>query len=289
LFHQMFLVTSATYDRCKVAQALRYQHYVPVEYLADWMCIIEHGRHHDQDTDYPSQDSPPGHGLLQIPSLWCRNIPEIRGDICAVSCRAFSDEITEADVDCAKHIFEETQKVTGNGFTAWRIWKSSCRGRKLENYLAGCFQDQEEEYPHSIEFSGATKAPMKMTPERTVTTRRYKVRRYPRKGKTYRNQKTDVKPSVESIKVLECDNSYVRCEFPPSSPDQRHRCQFTNHQARRKRKSYRREDVIVATEAAVEAIKVYDCGDFYMRCDYRPSSELYPYSCQFTNSELSPY
>ena len=53
----------------------------------------------------------------------------------------FRDSFLADDVNCVKQIFSETEKFSGNGFTAWVAWKSKCKGRNLDTYTAGCFAD----------------------------------------------------------------------------------------------------------------------------------------------------
>jgi len=279
LLSQIIIFTHAAYDRCDLARTLVYEHYFDNQLIADWICIVEHGRNLNKDELITTESS--GHGLLQIPSLWCQNSQE-----CVKSCRAHSDEYIGDDAACAKYVFEETEKVTGNGFSAWRIWKSNCRGRKLDHYIAGCFEDMKKEYPNSVEFSGVTQSPMQRMPPRTLTTKRYKRRRYPRKGKTYKNRATTTSPLVESIKIFSCSSSDVKCEFRPNSVLYKYRCQFSQPYTTRKLKTPSRENY---TEGNVEAIKIYDCGNFFMKCDYNPDLLSYPYGCEFLNPEDAPY
>ena len=193
----------------------------------------------------------------------------------------------EDDAECAKHIFKETEKVTGNGFTAWRGWTSNCRGRSLTNYTSDCFEENVAAYPNSIEF-GVTNSPMQMTSNRALTTRRSKRRRYPRKGKTYKKHNQSRNTNVESIKIFECDNSFVKCEYRPQSADYQYRCKFENSEIPQKLKRSSRQKYSSTTEAAIEVIKIYDCGNFYMKCEYQPNSETYPYRCKFISSVI-PY
>ena len=171
----------------------------------------------------------------------------------------------EDDAECAKHIFKETEKVTGNGFTAWRGWTSNCRGRSLTNYTSDCFEEKVAAYPNSIEF-GVTNSPMQMTTTRALTTRRYRRRRYQRKIKTYKKQNQSRNTKVESIKIFECDNWYVKCEYRPQLVDYQYQCQFENSGIPQRIKTYSRQ-----------------------KCEYRPNSETYQYRCKFISSEVIPY
>jgi len=80
LINQIIFFTHAAYDRCELARTLVYEHYFDNQHIADWMCIAEHGRNFNKDLPITTESS--GHGLLQIPSLWCQNSQE-----CVTSCR----------------------------------------------------------------------------------------------------------------------------------------------------------------------------------------------------------
>ena len=159
----------------------------------------------------------------------------------------------------------------------------------MENYLAGCFEDEKKEYPNSVEFSGVTHSPMqKMSPRTQRTTKRYKKRRYPRKGKTHQNGATTTTSVVESIKLFSCSSSNVKCEFRPKSVDYQFRCQFSRPDTTGKLKTLSRK-YHNTTTGKVEVIKIYDCGNFFMKCDYNPNLLSYPYGCTFVNPEKAPY
>ena len=177
--------------------------------------------------------------------------------------------------------------MTGNGFTAWGGWKSSCRGRSLENYITGCFEEDATAYPNSIEF-GVTQSPMQMTSTRALTTRRSKRRRYPRKGKTYKKQNQPRNTNVESIKIFECGSSYVKCEYRPLLAEYQYQCKFENSGIPRKFKTNSRQKYSTTTEAEL-VIKLYECGNFFMKCEYRQLTETYPYRCKFISSEVIQY
>ena len=128
----------------------------------------------------------------------------------------------------------------------------------------------------------------KMSPRTQRTTKRYKKRRYPRKGKTHQNGATTTMPIVESIKLFSCSRSNVKCEFRPNSVDYQYRCQFARPAATGKLKTLSRKNHNNTTRK-VEVIRIYDCGNFFMKCDYNPKLLLYPYGCEFINPETAPY
>ena len=112
----------------------------------------------------------------------------------------------------------------------------------------------------------------------------------PKKIKIYKKQNQSRNTKVESIKIFECDNLYVKCEYRPQLVEyQQYQCQFENSGIPQRIKTYSRQKYSPTTEAALEGIKVDDCGNFYMKCEYRPNSETYKYRCKFISSEVITY
>ena len=87
---------------------------------------------------------------------------------------------------------------------------SSCRGRSLENYIIGCFEEDATAYPNSIEF-GVTQTPIQMTSTRALTTRRSERQRYPREGKTYKKPNQSRNTNVDLIPKKFKTNSRQMC------------------------------------------------------------------------------
>ncbi len=99
------------------------------------------------------------HGLFQISDIyWCS--PPGRGWVCGISCAKFEDSDISDDVECMKKIYDEHQRLSGDGFNAWSVYKPYCKDRS-EPYIEGCFDysDSNSVIPYSYEDelkSGAT-------------------------------------------------------------------------------------------------------------------------------------
>lgn len=108
-------VSAKIYDRCELAQELRDLHEIPDNQLATWICIANHeSNFNTAAVNRGSGD----HGLFQISQLfWCS--PPGQGYACGVPCSAFTDDDIEDDVICARRIFREHKRLSGDGFNAW--------------------------------------------------------------------------------------------------------------------------------------------------------------------------
>lgn len=142
------------YDRCELARELWYVHQLPADQIATWVCIAKH------ESNYNTSAVGSGdHGLFQISDIyWCS--PPGRGWVCGLSCAKLEDSDITDDVECMKKIHEEHQRLSGDGFNAWSVYKPYCKDRS-EQYIDGCFDysDRNSVVPYSYEDelkSGAT-------------------------------------------------------------------------------------------------------------------------------------
>lgn len=60
------------------------------------------------------------------------------GFVCNSPCDKFRDDDISDDVKCVRKIFREHQRISGNGFNAWAVYKSYCKGDKSD-YISDCF------------------------------------------------------------------------------------------------------------------------------------------------------
>lgn len=125
-------VLSKIYSRCELAQELRDVHGIPESQLATWMCIIWHESSFNTSALSPGSES---YGLFQISKeFWCS--PRGRG--CGIPCSALRDDDIRDDVNCAKYIFGQSSKISGDGFKAWTLYQYRCK-TNVGRYLKGCF------------------------------------------------------------------------------------------------------------------------------------------------------
>lgn len=123
---------SKVYKRCELALELRNVHGIPESQLATWMCILWYESNYNTSALSPGSES---YGLFQISrEYWCSKV----GSGCGVPCSALKDDNIRDDVNCAKHIFEQTQKITGDGFKAWTLYQYRCKAN-VGRYIRDCF------------------------------------------------------------------------------------------------------------------------------------------------------
>lgn len=79
------------------------------------------------------------HGLFQISELyWCSP----GGHACGVSCASLEDDDIEDDVICARRIYRQHQRISGDGYNAWAVYPYYCKG-DVSSYVKGCFERKE--------------------------------------------------------------------------------------------------------------------------------------------------
>lgn len=134
--------------------------------VATWVCIARHeSEYNTAAVNHGSGD----HGLFQISNLfWCS--PPGDGYACGLSCSDLEDDDIEDDVICAKRIHREHTRLSGDGFNAWVVYGSHCKGQDLNKYIDGCFRDDKtlEQY-NFVEKQIKTK-PYTTTPQKIVST-----------------------------------------------------------------------------------------------------------------------
>lgn len=126
----LFVAAAARiYERCELAQDLR-KLGIPREHVATWVCIA----FHESQLDTAALNQGSGdHGILQISELyWCGS-----GKVCGLSCSALRDDDITDDVACAMNIYEEHERLQGNGFMAWVVYPQYCN-TNVKKYLINC-------------------------------------------------------------------------------------------------------------------------------------------------------
>ncbi|KAJ8972735.1 hypothetical protein NQ317_010224 [Molorchus minor] len=135
LFFIATYVDAIVYDRCKLANELKYVYNFPGHQISTWMCIIAHESIYDTAAMNPGSGD---HGLFQISQLyWCS--PPGDGFGCNAPCAKFRDDDIADDVQCAKRIFKEHSRISGDGFNAWAVYPLHCKNN-TSRYIRGCFQ-----------------------------------------------------------------------------------------------------------------------------------------------------
>ncbi|KAK5640423.1 hypothetical protein RI129_011234 [Pyrocoelia pectoralis] len=130
------IVNSKVYKRCELARELQEVYEIPQTQLATWLCISNYESHYNTSAHNSGTGD---HGLFQISELyWCS--PPGVGLACGVSCADLKDDDIEDDVICARRIFRQHQRLTGDGFNAWAVYKLHCSNKEhRDTFLKGCF------------------------------------------------------------------------------------------------------------------------------------------------------
>lgn len=122
------------YDRCELARELRSQHNLPLDEIHTWVCIAQ------RESDFRTYvlGGSEDYGLFQISSLyWCEKSGGA-GKACDAKCSDFQDSDITDDVNCVRKIFDEHQRLFGNGFHAWTVYEPYCK-QSTEKYVSDCF------------------------------------------------------------------------------------------------------------------------------------------------------
>lgn len=128
------------YERCELARELKEVHSIPEDQIATWVCIAKHeSEFNTSAVGHLNADGSGDHGLFQISDLfWCS--PPGKGWVCGVSCADLEDDDIKDDVVCAKRIYRQHQRISGNGFTAWAVYEAYCASREaVDKFVDGCY------------------------------------------------------------------------------------------------------------------------------------------------------
>ncbi|CAG0892317.1 unnamed protein product [Darwinula stevensoni] len=129
-------VASKRFTRCELAESLAGLGF-PRCQLGDWVCLAENESALDSSVRGPvNWDGSYDYGIFQINNrYWC--YPNASGG-CRVPCQSLLNDDIADDAQCVRMIFDESQRLKGNGFLAWEAWKSKCQGRDTASYVKGC-------------------------------------------------------------------------------------------------------------------------------------------------------
>uniref|UniRef100_A0A1A9VFF1 lysozyme n=1 Tax=Glossina austeni TaxID=7395 RepID=A0A1A9VFF1_GLOAU len=130
------------YSECELAQELYRKHHIPMEQIPIWVCIVQHESGFNTSAiTRLNADGSADHGLFQISDLyWCSH-DRNGGKACNISCDDLLDSDISDDVRCVKTIYEDHARISGDGFTAWSVYKPHCLNRSLRGTWS-CFSHQ---------------------------------------------------------------------------------------------------------------------------------------------------
>ncbi|XP_058830449.1 uncharacterized protein LOC131689405 [Topomyia yanbarensis] len=158
------------YDRCELANDLLHKYNIPKEQIATWVCIAFHESSFNTSAEGRlNADGSGDHGLFQISDIyWCS--PPGNGWACGVSCDELKDNDISDDVQCIRTIYEEHQRLSGDGFNAWSVYKPHCKD-KSESYARGCFGSIEDQAVSPALPKPGITAPTHAPPRKSTATR----------------------------------------------------------------------------------------------------------------------
>ena len=135
--------TGKIYQRCELAQELRFKHKIPMEDVATWVCIANYESGFNTSAiGRLNADGSEDHGLFQISDIyWCS--PPGSGIGCGLTCSELEDNDITNDVECMLKIYDEHQLIAGDGFTAWTVYRPHCQGRSA-GFIDRCFGESDE-------------------------------------------------------------------------------------------------------------------------------------------------
>lgn len=120
------------YSRCEFLEYLEKEEQIERVQAVIWTCLAEKLTSIDTKTVVGTDDEK-YYGLFQInEKYWCSR--DAAG--CALNCSKLLDDDVSDDLKCAQLIYNETVKISGNGFTAWPTYEG-CKGQE-ETYLKSC-------------------------------------------------------------------------------------------------------------------------------------------------------
>uniref|UniRef100_A0A034WRA4 lysozyme n=1 Tax=Bactrocera dorsalis TaxID=27457 RepID=A0A034WRA4_BACDO len=129
-------VNAKVYDRCELAQVLHNRHRLDLHEVATWTCIAQHSSGFNTEA-YAGGLAGGSHGLFQISDVfWCS--PPGKGFACNLPCERLRDEDLTDDLRCLRIIYDEHQRLSGDGYNAWNAYQQFCR-HGVESYVADCF------------------------------------------------------------------------------------------------------------------------------------------------------
>lgn len=132
---------SKIFGKCELARELRYKHNLPKDQIHTWVCIAQTLSSLNTAIEAPKNaDGSTSHGLFQVnDQFWCDVHGTGKG--CNINCASLKDADITDDVQCVQTIFNEHQRLFGNGFHAFAPYEHHCK-YETEQSLSECFADE---------------------------------------------------------------------------------------------------------------------------------------------------
>ncbi|KAF5273519.1 hypothetical protein FQR65_LT17156 [Abscondita terminalis] len=103
------------HDHCKLALELVHVHKISRGDLSTWLCILHHESRFDT------------------------KVHNANSKISGMTCNDLKNDDIRDDVNCARIIFQEHQRISGDGFTAWKVYPQHCKDKNyVATFMKGC-------------------------------------------------------------------------------------------------------------------------------------------------------
>ncbi|XP_053550581.1 lysozyme C [Bombina bombina] len=133
LFLAATIINSQAIERCVLVEALRNAGDVSIKgyTIADYVCLASYASHYDTSLNISATE----YGIFQINGYWwCDDKKSVaRKNLCGVLCTDLLNHDLEDDIKCAKRVVQDPK-----GFNAWIPWVKYCKGKNLDEFVAGC-------------------------------------------------------------------------------------------------------------------------------------------------------
>uniref|UniRef100_A0A6J0TY44 Lysozyme C, milk isozyme-like n=1 Tax=Pogona vitticeps TaxID=103695 RepID=A0A6J0TY44_9SAUR len=125
------------FEKCELASILK-RHGMDGYYgysLGNWICMAYYeSRFNSRAVGPTNSNGSRDYGIFQINSRWwCSNGQGRTANGCKSSCSAFTDDNITNDIQCAKRIVQDPNRMD-----AWVAWRKYCKGKNLSSWTRGC-------------------------------------------------------------------------------------------------------------------------------------------------------
>ncbi|KAH0811525.1 hypothetical protein GEV33_011266 [Tenebrio molitor] len=121
------------FGKCEFANTIRGFGF-PEGEISTWVCIANYESNFNTDATNTATGD---HGIFQISQIYWCSVGDSPGGGCNKRCADFHNDDISDDAVCVRTIFDEHQRLTGNGFNAWTTYTAYCNGDN-SGWLSGC-------------------------------------------------------------------------------------------------------------------------------------------------------
>ncbi|XP_017773019.1 PREDICTED: lysozyme c-1-like [Nicrophorus vespilloides] len=113
-------VRSKVFSPEEFGEVMRNASGVNASHIEIWKCLVKW----ESSFDTAAHNTKSGdHGIFQINEKWWCSPP---GKYCQVACVSLRDDDITDDIECALSVYDEHERISGNGFRAWHGYTKHC-------------------------------------------------------------------------------------------------------------------------------------------------------------------